>query len=79
MRGQAGAAGGEDFALQSRMRRVLVAQHHVGHDQRAHDRIPAREHAARADRFMRVERLLDFFGVNLAPPTLMTPLRRPTK
>ena len=59
------AAGGEDFALQSRMRHALVAQHHVGEDERARDRILAREHAARADRLMRVERRLDLFRVNL--------------
>src|SRR5271156_6043423 len=65
MGGQTRAAGGEDFALQTRFRRMLVAQHDVGDHQCAGDRIRTRENATRAHRRMRVERRLHLLGMNL--------------
>ena len=42
-----------------------LAHHHFGGDERAGDRVLAREDAARADRRVGVERRLDLFGMNL--------------
>ena len=66
MRGQARAARSEDFALPfGIMRQTLVSQQDIGEDERAHNRILARESSARADCLMGVERRLDLFWVNL--------------
>src|SRR5271170_2685541 len=65
MWGQTRAAGGEDFALQTRFRRMPVAQHDTGDHQCAGDRILPREDAARTHRCMRVERPLHLLGMNL--------------
>ena len=51
--------------LRSLVRGHALAQHDFGDDERAGDRVLAREDAARAHRRMRVERRLDLFGVNL--------------
>ena len=54
-----------DFALGGLIRRLPVAQDHVGEDERARDRALAREHAACAHRRVFVERGLDLFRVHL--------------
>src|SRR5271157_1018350 len=47
------------------MRQSLVSQHDIGEDERARNRILARESSARVDCLMGVERRLDLFWVNL--------------